>query len=495
MAKTWKEISDEVRTKFHLDPVPVELSKTRGLDYADKEKEEFSIHHEIEKLLKIESKEIFRLQDVEPLLDQASVILDRALADRTAWQSVGEKKAGLKLDLLYAIELDDIIRTERDAGKFEVDSKVSNATRDALTKRSDALKKVIENKQKSYDSYHPEAPLVVGSLARVHAMYSGTAESGIKKEIHPSFVQYVQGTPGVDVDEALSSWLYLMEHNIQWQSALADLEEAKGEKSAEEHEKTAIDAQCDWNTNNKNFQSKRADAVTSTLQMKVALTVAGKLLDFETQMRVIRTRYQEQVVDGYRRLQQAAQGLRRIYNYGSDLPDLTNEDSSFDQILAWTRHTTAWLAGFMRRCHNYVMPISIAMIATKGAAEGEWSFSLEKAHFPRQSFVRIRGICAWSVGKLGPYTLDITPPKDTQFLWAEGATSSLLKQDVKPCRLGRVLWREGGMPPEISGLTSLFNASPIGPWKVVASNPAAKDLDLPQDFHIDLYLSAVTEGP
>src|SRR4051812_32896957 len=67
----------------------------------------------------------FRPQDVEPLLDQAIAILDKAIADRGRWASAGEKFANLQMDVFSSSRLVQISLAEEQDGRFDVDSTVS----------------------------------------------------------------------------------------------------------------------------------------------------------------------------------------------------------------------------------------------------------------------------------------------------------------------------------------------------------------------------------
>jgi len=206
--------------------------------------------------------------------------------------------------------------------------------------------------------------------------------------------------------------------------------------------------------------------------------------------------------DAYARLEKVNEGLNRLYSYRlssgnlDPLPVLTENFESFDQILAWSRRVAAWLSAFNRRCHNYVLPLSVRRLAgaewENGKETGKWKFPVGPDVFDEnERHVRIRGMCAWCVGKEGPFTLDVWLPTASHVRYEEGPWTDLA-QDVRRCRLGRVIKRETGSVPEVSGLTGLFNASPIGEWRVKVSNPTADLLEVPEDIQIDLYLSVLT---
>jgi hypothetical protein len=211
--------------------------------------------------------------------------------------------------------------------------------------------------------------------------------------------------------------------------------------------------------------------------------------------------------DAYVRLEKIDLGLRNLYGYGNDpLPSLNlHEVSSFDDVLAWTRRVSTWLAAFGRRCHNYVLPVSVKK-HVKGEwkegwhnGTGKWTMVLktdDASLFPEyERHIRLRGISGWVVGKSGPYMVDLSLPTSTSIRFEKPDWIALNQEHDKGvpihCRIGRVLERTGNQS-EISGLNSLFNASPFGEWTVSDSNGVSGDDELPEDFHLDLYLSVLT---
>jgi hypothetical protein len=74
----------------------------------------------------------------------------------------------------------------------------------------------------------------------------------------------------------------------------------------------------------------------------------------------------------------------------------------------------------------------------------------------------------------------------------EGCNWKSLEQDLPLFRLGRVVDRVNSSVPEVSGLTALFNASPVGDWTVKSVPLYADGGPSPKDFQIDLYLSVLT---
>lgn len=455
----------------------------------------------------------FRPQDVEPLLEQASIILDRAAVDLATAQTLGEKLANLSCDLMQFFAVDNILIREEVDGKFKVDEIAGKSQYDANEARVVALKGSVANRESlaqrndSQQSPGKEAKERAAALAYLRAQYNPqqapaapNAPSGSGAGQKPYFAVPAGADNSknkIDIDleftEAQSEYGQKNDHC----AALAALADGKAQLSAAELSKAGLAAQMDWAKRNTDYLAERAKAIRDVMRYKAALADfdippapnrhSGDLLDFASRMKAIKKRYQGQLADAYLRLEAVEMGLQSIYNYKDALPKpLSDSVDIFEDILAWTRRAAAWLAALTRRSHNYVLPISVKRSCggdakwQEGKRKGEWHFKIDESLFSdNERLVRIRGICAWCSGKDGPYVLDVTLPKN-QF-------------DQKPerCRLGRVLSRRGMSMPEVSGVTALFNASPIGEWKVKPSDPVHDRMNWPDDFQIDLYLSVL----
>src|SRR5262245_49181424 len=81
----------------------------------------------------------FRPQDVEPLLDQATSILDRALSDRVTWHNMGEKWATLRLDVFQSRHLERIAELEEQQGRFDYEAALAAGQKDAADAKIDGL--------------------------------------------------------------------------------------------------------------------------------------------------------------------------------------------------------------------------------------------------------------------------------------------------------------------------------------------------------------------
>ena len=505
----WQDVVTALRAKYKLSAEGADRSLTDAYAQSDL----FNLHFGLAQVKPTSDPSYFRPQDVEPLLDQATTILERALVDRTSAQSLGEKLANVFVELTQAFALDAITTAEEAAGRFDVDAAVSRAQEQANKQLRDTYRQVAGWQQALHDFVLDSGGegncniARASMLAYTRAMYSETTCA--KPMMFPINVcgnPYGAPSNRIDIDAELTRQLQWHEQHAQSIACSAAVEEKTGQGNAVEKTGAGIQAQRAWNEQNAQFLRQRADAVRQAIRLKATLRLVAGALDFEPQMRVARQRYQQQLADAYARLQAVATGLARLYAYSPNgapdpLPALNLQDAtSFDNVLAWVRRATAWLAGFSRRCHNYVLPLSVRHLTANawegGKRTGEWSFAIDPDFFDdSERHVRIRGMCGWCVGKDGPYSLDVWIPGLTQIRYWNGQLSQDFDQHVPRFRLGRVSPRKGAAVAEVSGLTALFNASPIGQWRVTAKSPTSAEFDAPDDFQIDLYLSVLPVDP
>jgi hypothetical protein len=500
-----------------------------GISNAQAESAHYNPHKEYRTKLGNCANFNFRVQDVEPLLDQSIAILDRALMDRTTLQNLGEKYANLKLELFQYLAIDDITQKEENCGitqdpndptklikgRYDVDAIVSRSNEQANLDTEAALEAVfsINGEQLDHVQGAPSQQEIdrAAGIAFVRAMYSDRQWKQKVKErtVFGGKTFEIENSSIVDADKDLTEDQRRYELRSESLAVQATRSELFGRRAATASTAEGLKAQRVWTEKNAGFLRERAEATRQAMRMKAALTVLGDLLDFRTQMDVVGQRYLEQLNDAHIRLEKVNDGLKQLYDYKKPdgkpdlLPPITEELRSFDEILSWTRRAAAWLAAFTRRCHNYVLPISVKRQTREDwdrgwkNGEGKWTFKLGEDLFEKyERHVRIRGMSAVVVGKEGPYTMNLTLPSTSMIQYEDGRTLEPFEQKHDTgaplrCRLGRVVQRTG-VTPEVSGLTMLFNASPFGEWNVTVSSKAISDSKLPDDFQIDLYLSVLT---
>ncbi|MGD0074762.1 MAG: hypothetical protein ABSD31_10535 [Candidatus Binataceae bacterium] len=466
----------------------------------------------------------FKWRDVEPLLEQANALLDRAIADRTVLQSVGEKWATLLLDIIRSINLIKITDRERAAkpfGRFETPFIVSSNQCDAQN--------LIANGLTRQAAFHMNASKIVSANKDIQIDRSAWEESAALADKDGGNIKAWLGEAPPDADigahnareniaAATARRRLRVEADTELNLLAAEDATISAQVDAAQKTLAGLQAQMAWDQKNQEFMGARADLDRYLLMLKIFLVKVDWMLDFEQQFSSVRSRYNQSLRDAYDRLRVVQTGLWLLYGFsrkqrdGSPdlLPDLRDEVKSHDDIIAWTRRATTWLAATTRRCNNYVAPISVKSAPESHSSieirDREWSFKFKLGPdmFPDPR-VRIRGIAAWIVGGGDDrlWTVSMTLPNRTQIidegghpvqsLDPDGNKSEWYNQGDIRCRISNVTKRSLDRNTEIAGIASCFNASPIGEWTVRLEDAfgQASVFGEPDDVQIDLYLSVI----
>ena len=267
----------------------------------------------------------------------------------------------------------------------------------------------------------------------------------------------------------------------------------------------ALEKQANWESKNAQHLRHRMDVARQTLRMKIAMAAITSMLDFDHQMISAQRQYLEGAHDAYKRLVAVDLGLRQLYQYpypeADALPALSQDPGSFDEVVSWARRAGRWLAAFNRRCNNYVLPVSVRRLTgsgwDSGRSKGQWTFQVPTTLFDaRERHVRLRGITAWALNDRDQlWETVVIPPKSTRVYYESDALSDPFVQECGTCRIAKVVSRRRVVMPEVSGITALYNASPLGEWTVTIRHAFDRETvpkQIPDDVELDLYLSVLT---
>lgn len=462
----------------------------------------------------------FRSRDVEPLLEQASAMLDRSLLDRAAFQQAGEKFATFTLDISRKISLVGISDNEiNNDHRFEVPYQLSKGRYDSQQRMSQGLADQVNAgsfQTQALNNLTTRSGNISGwEYALEYLMLSEAAGPNPTQFNYPGPQSQVggggpislSGQHGARVDQGSNIARALSDFQIAQQvlSMRAEMAQLSDQKDALDQQTAGLQAQMNWDDANRGYLARRADLDKAELILELAMAQVTWLLDFRSQMKSIAPRYRQTVVDAYDRLKAVDAGMMSIYgrrdvqgNPVDPLPQLTDE-MSVDSIIGWTRRIATWLLALSRRSSNYVFPISVKKRAAAGWAAGQrtrsWTFTLPIAEFPGQSFVRIRGIAVWvSGGTDGTvWTVRTTLPDITTLMYEQGLTQ-IISQGQIECIACPVQRRADKLTPTVIGTTTCYNASPTGTgdWTVGISDAYDPNSPAtPDDIQIDVYLSAV----
>ncbi len=458
----------------------------------------------------------FKERDVEPLLEQASALLDRALADRSTGQAAGEKYATFLIDAWRSMKLVEIGYREESQRKFEVPADMSKAQLDAQTELSNSLQASIRKRNDLSDFFKRQGNAsdaiarryILALLDREQAMGNGDKVGPFPNPQNPVWGKDQEPREQLIFDLRLA--LEGIETEIQTRFLDVENSATQAQVDAADRVGAGLQSQNNWDSINRGFLHQRLDLDWVVLMLKEIFGNIDWFLDFGAQIESIKPRYQQSIVEAYARLEKVNSGLQLLYGFSTkdSLPPLTKNKKtvnmeSVDAIVAWTRKVTTWLAAFTRNCQNYVLPISVRTVIgetewSDGIGKGSWAFSLKaNDHFPHDARIRLRGIAAWVSGGDSDrlWTVDLQLPNDTHII-DESGSSSHYGQGTIQCRISKVTQRSANRSSEIAGIVSCYNASPVDDWKVSIDDafgrrdPLGNRFQL-DDVQMDLYLSVV----
>ena len=175
-----------------------------GVSTAETDKDVFNIHTNLNSIAGTKGDVRFRSQDVEPLLDQATTILDKCGSDRSRWQSAGEKFANLRLDLFNSVRLDGISLEEERDGRFDVEAALTSGQRAANTAKRDATQNKLDALTQLLRFVDRSTPVGARAVRRAQA------------------IQYIQRCTRPSLERTLSIRTTVRHLQTKWQTLIWD---------------------------------------------------------------------------------------------------------------------------------------------------------------------------------------------------------------------------------------------------------------------------------
>lgn len=301
----------------------------------------------------VASKSEFRWRDCEPLLEQASALLDRALLDRNNLQLAAEKFISLMLELVRSLAIAMIADDEQDSNRYGLQKEISTAEL-----ASHIATEFFWNKQINKN--------VNGTAADTNSDYMQIAETFLTHREHliklqGALAEWSAATPGIAVAKGeivkdaildgkpiptdqtdsvkasaeVGRAISMIEQAIRWHEIKADLHKITGQLNVGKPLKDAAQLQSTWDEKNEIFLLRRAEVETKDLLLRLAILNEGWILDFGEQIENLKPRYQQTLRDAHDRLLQVRDGLIRLYGQDKieELPILMDE-SSVDKTVA-----------------------------------------------------------------------------------------------------------------------------------------------------------------
>jgi hypothetical protein len=452
----------------------------------------------------------FRYNHAEQLLDQVADLLLRGLRDRAEWNDLSVKAFDKAVELQEYWDLDSIHQEEVSKGFYSVAAKESHAilrseleTKLGYQVATDYIDWLLKEKFSQAElSRQSKAAQLAAFMASLSA-YELPAQGRI---ITHTWDGVAKTIPEHMRDSALTqNWFGLVN---QYVSTLVHQQTQRTILESSDRRLTGFEARADWERYDVDFRRRRTQVSRALADLKTkAFTEPGGALNYSERMAPIRDRFILDFRDALARLKAAELGLRKIYGYTVPLPTSVsqlftegheNTRKAFDECVLWVRGAISWMVKFTQLDQNYVLPLSIKKLTganwSAGKQTGIWSFKIDNnTWFSEQRHVRLRGISAFAVSdKKRLWQVLVTPPRTDSKSWHLPNTEVDLDQRHAPvCRLARVASREAVRDPDVGGLASLYNLSPIGSWNLVLRQNLEdvanfNDID---DVHLDLHLA------
>jgi hypothetical protein len=443
----------------------------------------------------------FRFWQVEPLINQAADLLDRGLRDRAAYDELQTKWMQLRTETIQFDYLNKIHNDEIDAGYYELQSTQSGPEKRALEQTEIGTEAAISFL----------AQVVKDQFGRGTLDGRITDIAEIAKLTTPA-----NGDRVKELTTAQTNWSLAVE-NGQLQS---DVAARNGDKASINERRHAREAKATWDTKDVLFQRRRSEVTIFMNEVKKhAMADSGGPYNYLEQMEPIRSRFGKDFHAAYSILLAAQHGLQLLYDSKGILPLIIDEPlkgkfTSFDACVSWARDAIRFLIIAGQLDQNYVLSLSVKTnmgedFFTKALAnEGDTvklTFEVLEARFAAQRLVRLRGISACVVESTPGDTWQMTVRAPVRSIGrfvsdADAAEPNKLDQSmVPPVRLGRVQTRQSQREPDVVGLTTLHNVSPLsdpefktaGRWSVEVDRHSLNGTDAKSliDVHIDLLLA------
>lgn len=445
---------------------------------------------------------------IEPLIDQAADLLDRAVRDRATYDELGAKWMSMWLELQAFEALQELRKQEGLNGFYSVANEEAAAEYKAALTNVQGLS-TLAGYLHSVDTVYFDSTAIndVMLAADRAAWLSGQSPTLLPDGSSPqaSTLAYPNDAANpatasqharIAADIETSQRIGLQDSSLKAQAlqlqSAADVAKVRSAGQL---------ARAKWEFAKDSFSRQRADieALFHVYEQNAA-TAPNGLLNYSKRLDSLRQRFTLDFRNALARLERVRAGMALVYGYDVPLPADPSDINYFDDCLLWTRTAIDWLVRFSRRDQGIVMPVSIKKLMGESAfknalAARKFTFNLpaEALWKSRFTHVRMRGISA---------TVEGSGDEHLWRLWIELPASSTvqhlsgnvvpLAQVVPACQLARVTGRSAVRDPDVGGISALHNASPAGDWTIrlphsfAYADPDPSELD---DIVLHLHLA------
>jgi hypothetical protein len=460
----------------------------------------------------------FQPLQVEHMLEQAAILLERCLVERAEWNELREKAFELLLEIMEFIEIDTIHQDEIAAGFYTVAFEQSRAEAEGNLRVAEGLVRAaaeverLRQGQLSADEIERQTNNA-GVLARVNTLELFDDHRGMGPLGHPNILDPRSLTKS-ELAEIFAARIAGHSLEVQRQQLLFQEHSNEGQRLASEDRQSGLDAKREWDRRNIDFSRRRTEVARQLADLKSkAATDIGGPLNFVERMGFLEKRFERDFREAFARIQAASAGLRTVYDYNVRVPGMPDDnflkDGFVDDCILWVQNANSFVSRFTQLEQSYVQPVSLRRLLNN---DSEWTRimgtpapSLEVSLplieddgatgnlFPSQRHVRLRGVSGFVevAGPAGVWQLSIVFPEEARAFYLSNRNEPISQRELPTCRLSRVSTRESVREPDVTGMVSLHNVSPFGTWRVFlsGSSTAGVPSSAVQDIIVDLHVA------
>lgn len=466
----------------------------------------------------------FSYLHVEPLLNQAADLLDRAISDRTEWNSLRVQATSLWLEILEFLGTDKVHQREQEAGIYEIAHKRSLASLEAERLSADPLERLHHLAAEQLNLDFSDRAKADEVILRTHLAYlnacpatwskglsmfsEGSVPSVAKREL-PWLGEESRKVHGNE-----NHWKMMKVAQYEQEAAARSVNQG-GRTAASQEARTlmeklrsdammsGLEAEERWEDANRTFRKERSQVARDVMDLRIRETARlGGSLNFVERMVPVKERFSADFREAEARLTVVARGLQLLYDYTDPLPK-----PSIDGYVGWVRKAINYLVRFSRREQNVVLPVSIATQLgeeawRRGLADGEWRVEVSEPLLAGSYHVRLRGVTAFvettEQGGYSVWRVDIGAPSDSFVVHhpllagGEAKRVPLDRYSLPVVSSSRSASRTAERAADVCGVATLHNASPFGNWRVQVPARAANSAlarDQITDVQLDLHLA------
>jgi len=217
------------------------------------------------------------------------------------------------------------------------------------------------------------------------------------------------------------------------------------------------------------------DFRTEAFQRKKALSSPGRPFALYEQRDLTLKRLCRDYEEAVDRACVAEEGLKKLYNQTGQASPLPSEaetlGTSITTLSAWIRNSLAWLVAYRQREQAFTRVVSVRSLMNRNAwalVKHSRDSYATRLQVPADLFrgydnCHVRGVAASLVGEAGtvPWTVMLRLP-DEALYENSGQSVEVDQSGRNSCLLGRVENHRSARPPELCGVESLLDASPVG---------------------------------